>query len=122
MPTEGNRRIGMIFGVLSAVLLALDGIVSILRGFLFLALGYGYRIVSAEFAQSVLFIVLGLVIGFLAFYGRSRGEDRSVVAGVSLLVLAIAGWLFLGLGAGLLGILSAIFALLAGIFFLVSGR
>ncbi len=112
----------MVFGVISAVLLVLDGIVSIVRGFLFLALGYGFRLVRAELGQSILFIVLGLVVGFLALYGRSRGEDRSLVSGVALLVLAVVGWLVLGLGAGLLGILAALFALLAGVFFLVAGR
>ena len=122
MATEGNRRIGMLFGLISAVLLVLDGIVSIVRGFLFLALGYGFRLVSAELGQSILFIVLGLVVGFLALYGRSRGEDHSVVSGVALLVLAVVGWLLLGLGAGLLGILAAVFALLGGIFFLVAER
>jgi hypothetical protein len=120
MTAASDRRLAMILGLISALLLVLDGIVSFARGFAYLALGSGYRAVGAALGQSVVLVVVGLVVGILSLLGRSPGQDRAVVAGIALIVIAIVGWLALGLGYGVLGILAVVFAFLAGIFFLLS--
>jgi hypothetical protein len=122
MTADRDRRYGTILGAIAAILLVLDGIVSILRGFLFLAFGYGFRVVTAEFGQSIVFIGLGILVGLLAFFGRRGVEDRPMIAGIGMIVLAIVGWFALGLGGGLLGILSAVLMLLSGVFFLIGRR
>lgn len=118
---DGDRRLGMVFGVLGAVLLVAAAVVRFFVGVLFLATGHGIDALGSV-NDAVIFLVVGLVIGFFAILGRSRGNDRSLVAGVILVVLAIVGWFALGFGSSVLAILGAIFTLIAGILFLVAGR
>jgi uncharacterized membrane protein len=92
-----------------------------LIGIVFLATGRGLAALGSA-DEAVIFLVLGLVIGFFAVLGQSRAADRSLAAGVVLIVLAIVGWLALGFAGSLLAILAAVFTLIAGILFLVSGR
>ncbi|HTT15119.1 MAG TPA: hypothetical protein VMG81_05000 [Thermoplasmata archaeon] len=122
MSAEGNRRLGLVFGILAAVLLIVDGLVQIVAGVFFLAVGSGFGLVTATLSRAVILFVFGFLFGFLALLGHSRAEDRSLAAGIGLLVLALVGWLLVGLGSGLLGILATILALLAGIFYLVARR
>jgi hypothetical protein len=121
MSAEGDRRLGMIFGVIAALLLVVAALVRFLVGVAFLATGRGFAALGSE-AEAVVFLVVGLVIGFFAISGRSRGTDRSLAVGVILVVLALAGWLALSFGSSLLAILAAVFTLIAGILFLVAGR
>ncbi|HTZ61107.1 MAG TPA: hypothetical protein VMC82_00435 [Thermoplasmata archaeon] len=121
MTADGDRRLGLIFGVVSAVLLVVDAVLRFLVGIIFFATGREIAALGSA-NSAVIFLVLGLVIGFFAFLGRSRGPDRSLAAGVILIVLALVGWLALGFGGSLLAILAAVFALVAGILFLVAGR
>ena len=121
MSAEGDRRLAMIFGVLAAVLLVLASLVRFLVGVAFLATGHQFAALGAG-GEAVIFLVLALLIGFFALFGRSRTPDRSVAAGVILVVLAIVGWLALGFAGSLLAILAAVFTLISGILFLVAGR
>ncbi|HTT72598.1 MAG TPA: hypothetical protein VMG99_00390 [Thermoplasmata archaeon] len=121
MAGDGDRRVGMLFGLLAAICLVLAGLIDIVSGVVFLALGRGFSAI-AVLDQSVLFVVLGLVIGFLAVLGRRRDRDRAMVVGVLLFVLALLGFVFLGFGSSVLGILAAIFALIGGVFYLVGSR
>ncbi len=118
---DGDRRLGLIFGVVAAVLLVVDALLRFLVGIVFLATGRELAALGSA-DEAVIFLVLGLVIGFFAVLGRSRGADRSLAVGIILIVLAIVGWLALGFGSSLLAILAAVFTLIAGILFLVAGR
>lgn len=112
---------GLIFGVIAGVLLVVDAVLRFLVGFVFLATGRELAALGSV-DEAVIFLVLGLVIGFFAILGRSRDADRSLAVGVILIVLAIVGWLALGFATSLLAVLAAVFTLIAGILFLVAGR
>lgn len=121
MTEAGDRRIGGIFGLLGAVLLAAEAILDLARGVFDLAVGHG-GITSFPFSEALILLVLALIVGFFSVLGGMRPENHAVVAGVVLLVLAIVGWLVLGLGGGVLAILGAVLMVVAGIVFLASGR
>ena len=121
MTEAGDRRIGGVFGLLAAVLLAVEAIVDLARGFFDLAVGHG-GIGSFPFGEALILLVLALIVGFFSVLGGLRPEGHAVVAGAVLIVLAIVGWLVLGLGSGVLAILGAVLMLVAGIVFLASGR
>lgn len=121
MTAEGDRRLGLIFGVIAAVLLIVDATLRFLVGVVFLATGHGLE-AHTSVAEAVILLVVGLLIGFFAILGRSRDTDRGLAAGAILIVLALIGWLALGFESSVLAILAAVFALIAGILFLVAGR
>jgi len=121
MSRLGDRNLGFLFGALGAVILIVAGVIDFFGGFVFLALGLGGHAIGA-WDRSLLNVVLGVVIGLFAFVGRSSGNDRTVTAGVLLVVVAIVGWLGLGLAGGILELLGALFARLAGILYLLSAR
>ncbi|MGA8541930.1 MAG: hypothetical protein WB947_00070 [Thermoplasmata archaeon] len=121
MTADSDRRLAFIFGALGAVLLVIAAIVRFFLGVVFVATGHGYLGIGS-IGESVIFLVVGLVIGFFALIGRSRGTDRSLAVGVILVVLAIVGWVALGFGSSLLALLGAVFTLISGIIFLVAGR
>jgi hypothetical protein len=121
LTADGDRRIALIFGVIAAVLLVADAVLRFLAGIVFFATGRGLAALGSA-DEAVLYLVVGLVIGFFAILGRSRGADRSLAIGIVLIVLAIVGWLALGFGGSVLAILAAVFALISGILFLVAGR
>jgi hypothetical protein len=121
MTADGDRRLALIFGVIAAVLLVVDAILRFLVGVVFLATGRELAALGSV-NEAVIFLVLGLVIGFFSVMGRSRSADSSLAVGVILVVLALVGWLALGFAGSLLAILAAVFTLIAGILFLVAGR
>jgi hypothetical protein len=121
MSDGGDRRIAAIFGVLGAALLVLEGFIDLLRGVVYLAIGRGFG-AFGPFDQAVILVVMGLVVGLFALLGRYRSEGRSLVAGVVLIVIAIVGWLGLGFGSGILGLLGTVFVLVSGVVYLVADR
>ena len=116
-----DRNLGFLFGALGAVLLVIAGIIDFFGGFVLLALGLGGHAIGA-WDRSFLDVVLGVIIGFFAFVGRAGGNDRTLTAGVLLVVVAVVGWLGLGLAGGILELLAALFALIGGILYLLSAR
>jgi hypothetical protein len=121
MTAEGDRRLGLIFGVIAAVLLIVDAVLRFLVGIVFLATDRRFAALGSV-DSAVIFLVLGLVIGFFAILGRSRAADRSIAVGAVLVVIALVGWLALDFASSVLAILAAVFTLIAGILFLVAGR
>lgn len=121
MSATGDRRLALLFGILSAVLFVLAGVVSFLFGVVFLALGAG-GVALGAWTHSVVDVVVGLLVGVFAVMGRSGGSDRTLGAGIILVVIAIVGWLGLGFGGGIVEILAALFALISGILYLVATR
>jgi hypothetical protein len=121
MSELSDRRLGGVFGILGAVLIALEGLVALARGVVYLAVGRS-GVAYRPFDQALIFLVAALIIGLFALLGATRREGRATVAGVVLIVLVIVGWLELGFSAGVLALLGALLTLVAGIVFLVSGR
>jgi len=121
MTDGGDRRIAVAFGLLGAVLLVLEGLVDLVRGVVYLAIGRGLQ-AYGPFDQAVILVVMGLVVGLFAVLGRAHAEGRSLLAGIVLIVLAVIGWLGLGFGSGVLGLLGTVFLLISGVVFLVADR
>ena len=115
------RKIAFLFGLLSAVLLIVAGTIDLIGGFIFLVIGSGSHALRA-WAEWVVYVVVGVVIGLFAAIGRGPGNDRAMASGVVLLVIAVVGWLGLGLANGVLALLAALFCLIAGILYLLSIR
>ncbi|MGA8511532.1 MAG: hypothetical protein WB778_02230 [Thermoplasmata archaeon] len=121
MTYRSDRPLGLLFGLLGAALLVLDGIFDFFKGAFFLATHRA----GASFSsldQSIVFIVVGLIAGFFAILGRSRWGDESLAAGIILVVMAVVGWLALGFASGVLAILASLCLLISGILFLVAKR
>jgi hypothetical protein len=121
MTDPGDRRIAFIFGILGAALLGVEALVALIEGVVYFAIrhvphGFG----SLE--QAVLLLVMALLVGFFASVGSLRGGDRTLAAGVVLIVLAVVGWAVLGFGGAVLSLVGSILVLISGIVFLVASR
>ncbi len=121
MTADGDRRIALVFGVIAAALLLVDALLRLAFGVFYFVRGRELAALGST-GSAVIFLVIGLVIGFFAVLGRSRGQDRSLAVGVVLIVLALVGLLALGFAGNVLALLAAVFTLIAGILFLVAGR
>ena len=119
MTSGGTRGLAFLFGLFSALLFIVAAVISFVGGFVFLAFGTGGLAVGA-FSRSLLNVVFGVMVGGFTVFGRSSVRDRSVAAGVVLVVLALLAWFALGLGRDLVGLFAALFGLIAGILYLVS--
>jgi hypothetical protein len=117
----GDRKVGAVFGLLGAVVLALAGFLDLASGVFDVVVGRSGH-AYFPFDQGLIFVVVALIVGVFAVLGGLRGEGRSTVAGAVLVVVALAGWLVLGLASGLLPILGNLLVLVGGVVFLVSGR
>ena len=119
--SEGDRHLGMVFGLLGSLLILLEGVLRAIGGTIFLFVGHG-RSAFATWEQALVLVAIGLITGFFSLYGRSGVRDRGLAAGVALIVLAVIGWFALGFGSELLALLGAVLVLIGGILFLVSNR
>lgn len=118
MTEWSEQRIGYGFGLLGGILIALGGLVSLIVGAADLVLGHPIGALGAVSEAIVLFVVGGLAI-FIAWVGRRQWHDRPVASGVLLVVLAILGWVVLGVGGDLLALLGSLFVVLAGVLYLL---
>jgi hypothetical protein len=121
MSAHSERRLAFLLGVLGAVLLALDALVRFALGVVFLATGHPFA-AFGTLGLSVVFVVVAILIGFFSMWGRSAVSDRSLGAGVVLIVIAVLGWLVLGFSGSLLAVLAGVLTLVAGVLFLIGGR
>jgi hypothetical protein len=121
LSAHGDRWLAVAFGLIGAVLLIVDAVIRFFVGIIFLAIGREFQGLGSVGA-SVIFLVVGLVIGFFAILGRARPGGRSMAVGAVLVVLALVGFLFLGFSSGVLAILAGVFTLISGILFLVASR
>lgn len=119
MSSEGNRGIAFVFGVLAAILLIISAAVDFIGGFVFLAFGHGGHAFGA-WGRSVVDIVVALLVGLFSVFGRAGDRERTLAAGVVLVVLAFVGWFALGLVGEVFALVGVLFALIAGILFLVA--
>jgi len=107
------------FGVLGAILLIVAAAADFIGGFVLLAFGSGGHALGA-WGRSVIDIVMALLVGLFSVFGRSGDRERTLAAGVVLVVLAFVGWFALGLAGEILALVGVLFALIAGILFLVT--
>lgn len=114
-------RLAMVFGLLGALLLVLEGLIDLIAGAVLIALGHGLAGLGT-WQHAVVVLVVGVIVGLFTAYGRASTGDRALAAGVILVVIALVGWLAFGLAGGILGILGSLFVLIAGILFLVGHR
>ncbi len=121
MSDESDRRLGGLLGILGAVLIALEAIVDLVRGVVYLAIGRGAFGLGA-FSEALILIVFAVLVAVFAVLGSRRRESRATVAGAVLIVLVVVGWLGLGVASGLLALLGLLLVLVAGVVFLVAGR
>jgi hypothetical protein len=121
MSSTDDRRIAFILGILAAILLLISALLHFVVG-VGLLVTSGARLGVGSIGSSVVDVVVALLIGFFSVLGRAPGHDRSVAAGVVLVVLAVVGWLALGFGGELFALLASVLALIAGVLFLVAGR
>jgi hypothetical protein len=119
MAPSSERKIGAVFGLLGAALIALDGVLDVARGIFYAVVGRHGRILG-PIDQALIFFVIAIIIALFSILGGMRREGRAIAAGVVLIVIAIFGWLALGFGYGLLAILGALLTLIAGIVLLAS--
>jgi len=119
MAAGGNRGIAFMFGVLSAILLIVAAAADFIGGFVFLAFGAGGHALGV-WGRSVVDIIMALLVGMFSVFGRSGDRERTLAAGVVLVVLAFVAWFVLGLTGEILALVGVLFALIAGILFLVA--
>jgi hypothetical protein len=108
-----------VFGLLSAILFIIAAAVAFIGGFVFLAFGSGGHALGA-WGRSVIDVVVALLVGLFTVFGRTGDRDRTLAAGIVLVVLAFVGWFALGLTGEIIALVGVLFALIAGILYLVS--
>jgi hypothetical protein len=113
-----EERLGYGFGILGGALIALGGLVSLVVGAADLVLGRPFGALGAASEAVILFVVGGLAM-FFAWLGHRTWSGRPLASGVLLVVLAILGWIVVGVGANLLALIGSLFVVLAGILFLL---
>ena len=113
-----EQRLGYGFGLLGGALIVLGGVMSLIVGAADLALGRPFGAIGAASNALVLFVVGGLVM-FFAWLARHDWSSRPFASGILLAVLAIVGWVIVGIDASLLALIGSLFAFLAGVLFLI---
>ncbi|HUJ78082.1 MAG TPA: hypothetical protein VLX64_03640 [Thermoplasmata archaeon] len=121
MSTDGDRKLGAAFGLIGAGLLVLEALLDLVRGVVYLTVGHGAK-AFGPFDEALILIVVGIVVAVFSAIGGVRRQDRALVSGAVLVVIALAGWLLLGLTSGVIALLGTIFVLIAGVVFLASSR
>lgn len=121
MVDDSDRKIGAALGLVGSVLIALDGLLDVARGVVYLAIGRAGHAFQ-PFDQGLVLLVVGFISALFSLLGGVRRDAHATVAGAVLVVVAIVGWLVLGLGSGLLTILGGVLVLVGGVVFLASGR
>lgn len=116
-----DRGIGAALGLIGAILLFLEGFLDLIRGVVYLAVGHGMR-AFGPFDQALLLLVVGVLVAVFSVLGAVRRQDRSLVAGAVLVVIAIVGWLALGFASGVIALLGTLFVLIGGVVLLVASR
>ena len=118
MEDTSERAIAHLLGVVGGLLIVVGGVVALAFGFADLVLGRTFAGAGALGEAIVLFVVGALVVLF-SHLGGHGWRDRPFASGVMLVVLAIVGWVALGLGSNLLALVGGLLALVAGVLYLI---
>ncbi len=111
-------RLGYGFGLLGGALIGLGGVVSLIVGAVELVRGRPFGAIGAAGNAVVLFVVGGLAM-FFAWLARHDWRARPFASGVLLAVLAVVGWVIVGLDTSLLALVGSLLVFLAGVLFLI---
>jgi hypothetical protein len=118
MKDFSEREIGHLFGLIGGIVLLAGALLAMLTGAVDLALGRMFDGSAAVSQAIVLGVVGGLVLAFSQL-GKHAWGNRPVTSGVLLVVLALVGWIALGLGSNVLGLLGGLLALMGGLLYLM---
>ncbi len=118
MTEISEQRLAYWFGLLGGVLIGLGGLVSLLLGTADLILGRPIGALNAAGEGVLLLVVGGLALVF-AWLGHRQWSARPVPSGVMLVLVAIVGWVVVGIGASLLGLVGSLFVFFAGVLYLL---
>ncbi|HKS59865.1 MAG TPA: hypothetical protein VJS68_03705 [Thermoplasmata archaeon] len=113
------RELGRVFGLIGAGLLILAAALTFITGVVDLFVNGNVRAGANVTGIAVEELVVGVLVVFFSILGGRTQRDYTLASGVILVVLAIAGALFLGLRGDVLAVLGILFALLGGVLLLV---
>jgi hypothetical protein len=113
-----ERTLGHVLALVGGVLIGLGAIVAFLFGSAELLLGH--RVLGAgAIAESIILLVMAALVLVFAHMGEHTWKDRPLTTGVVLLVLALAGWVGLGVGSNAVSLLGALLVVIAGVLYLI---
>ena len=113
-----EQRLGFGFGLLGGLLFALGGLVSLLLGTADLILGRPIGALNAA-SEGVLLLVIGGLALLFSWLGHRSWTSRPITSGVLLVLVAVIGWVVVGIGSSLLGLIGSLFVFLAGVLYLL---
>ena len=119
MTVRITRSLGWIVGLLGGALLFIAGLIGLVSG---LSGGLGGKVAvgASGVGGAVVLLVIGIVALFFVRRAHGWWRGRPVSSGIFLLVIAVVGWILLGLGANLVTLAGAVLVFLSGVLFLVS--
>ncbi len=103
---------------MGGLLILVGALVALVVGAMDLVVGRPLGSVNAWSESIVLFVVGGLAL-FFAYLGQHNWRDHALTSGILLVVVALLGWVVLGLGSNLVALVGAIFVFLSGVLFLI---
>jgi hypothetical protein len=113
-----ERKLGWGFGLLGGVLIMAGAVVSAGVGTFDLATGRFAGALIAGSAAILLFAVGALAL-FFSYLAHRSWNDKPLIAGILLVVIAAIGWGVTGFGGSVIALLGALFVFLAGLLFLL---
>jgi hypothetical protein len=113
-----EQRLGFGFGLLGGVLIALGGLVSLVLGTADLILGRPIGALNAA-SEGILLLVVGGLALLFSWLSHHSWSGRLVTSGVMLILVAVIGWIVVGIGSSLLALIGSLFVFLAGVLYLV---
>ena len=113
-----EQRLGFGLGLLGGILIGLGGIVSLLLGTADLILGHPIGALSAA-SEGVLLLVVGGLAVLFGWLGHRSWSGHPITSGVMLILVAVIGWVLVGIGSSLLGLIGSLFVFLAGVLYLL---
>jgi hypothetical protein len=113
-----EQRLGFGLGLLGGVLIGLGGIVSLLLGTADLILGHPIGALNAA-SEGVLLLVIGGLALLFSWLGHRSWSGHPITSGVMLILVAVIGWIVVGIGSSLLGLVGSLFVFLAGVLYLL---
>lgn len=113
-----EQRLGFGFGLLGGILIGLGGLVRLLLGTADLILGRPIGALNAA-SEGVLLLVVGGLALLFSWLGYRSWTSHPVTSGVMLVLVAVIGWIVVGVGSSLLGLVGSLFVFLAGVLYLL---
>jgi hypothetical protein len=116
---DSDRGVAHLFGIVGGVLIGIGGIFAVAVGIADAVLGRPIGVEIAALSEAILLFVVGGLVLLFSHFASGSWRERPLTSGILLVVLAVLGWGFLGLGSNLLALVGGLFALLAGVLYLI---